>query len=504
MRAIPTISSFDFEVVLIDQYGNISNNQTCQSRFFRELIGNGVYLDMVQTPEIDSSVGSPNTETGRSNDEKQQHSVTLVPFFIGKYPVTQAQWQIVASFPKVNQDLDPDPSHFKGSNRPVEQVSWFEALEFCIRLSKITGREYRLPTEVEWEYACRAGTLTPFHFGDTLTTDLANYWGEDSRSKGRTNKGFMYKGSYGDGPGGIARKETTEVGSFGVANAFGLFDMHGNVGEWSSKHPSLPDLNESTINQIVSLHQEEKYQQPVRGGSWCSPPAACRSAFRLLLSPNNKEPSIGFRVVCSDLTNGYFNANPPKRRILVLVSSPADQQNLRQDKEVREITLALEHSQEQFDLQPRLAVRLDDLQNALLNLDPQVVHFSGHGAGSFGLALEDETGKARWIQTGPLANLFKRCAKRGLECVVLNACYSDVLAEAIAQDIQYVIGMNDAISNNAAISFVRGFYRALAAGYQYEDAYQEARGAIELEGIPEELIPVLKKKLHLSDTLIFV
>ncbi|MFM6369487.1 MAG: formylglycine-generating enzyme family protein, partial [Dolichospermum sp.] len=114
--------------------------------------------------------------------------VTIKPFCFGKYPITQAQWQAVAALPQVNQELKPNPSRFKGANRPVEQVSWHDAVEFCARLSNYTKRPYRLPSEAEWEYACRAGTTTPFHFGDTITTELANYDGNYT---------------YGDGPKGV-------------------------------------------------------------------------------------------------------------------------------------------------------------------------------------------------------------------------------------------------------------------------------------------------------------
>lgn len=130
--------------------------------------------------------------------------------------MTQAQWRAVAGLPKRQIDLNSDPSSFKGDNLPVEQVNWLEAVEFCDRLSQFTGRSYRLPSEAEWEYACRAATTTPFYFGETITTDLVNYNGNYT---------------YGSRPKGIYQEKTTVVGSF-PPNAFGLYDMHGNLYEW--------------------------------------------------------------------------------------------------------------------------------------------------------------------------------------------------------------------------------------------------------------------------------
>lgn len=199
-------------------------------------------------------------------------------------------------------------------------------------------------------------------------------------------------------------------------------------------------------------------------------------------------------------------ANPQSRSrktILVLASSPTNQARLRLDKEVREIDEGLLRSQhrEKFTLQQRWAVRLDDLRRALLDFNPQIVHFCGHGSGVDGLVLEDDAGLAQLVPTHALVNLFKRFAKRGLECVVLNACYSDVQAEELAEHIDYVVGMSRTIGDDAAIKFAVGFYDELGAGWSYEDAYHGGCDAIALQRIPEEHTPVfknIKKKSNLK------
>jgi formylglycine-generating enzyme required for sulfatase activity len=193
-----------------------------------------IKLDLVLIPGGTFIMGSPEDELGRWDDEGPQHEVHIRPFLMGRYPITQAQWKAIADRTdlKVNTDLEPDPSEFKGDDHPVEQVSWYEAVEFCDRLSRLTSHTYRLPTEAEWEYACRANTETPFHFGETITTDLANYCGEDDK-----NDPEEYPGHYGRGPKGVYRKTTTPVNHFHpLANAFGLCDMHGNVWEWCLDH----------------------------------------------------------------------------------------------------------------------------------------------------------------------------------------------------------------------------------------------------------------------------
>jgi formylglycine-generating enzyme required for sulfatase activity len=232
-------------------------------------------------------MGSLPEELEHQEDESPQHFVTVQPFFMGKYQVTQAQWRFVAQLPQVNRELEQDPSHFKGDNRPVESVSWEDAVEFCDRLSQYTGRTYRLPSEAEWEYACRAGTTTPFHFGQTITTDLANYDGEST---------------YGDGVEGVNRGETTEVGSFGVANNFGLYDMHGNLDEWclDDWHDNYKDAPTDGCAWFSSDDKlsDKSGRAVLRGGSWFNVPQSCRSACRVSNLRDNHDGNLGFRVVC--------------------------------------------------------------------------------------------------------------------------------------------------------------------------------------------------------------
>jgi formylglycine-generating enzyme required for sulfatase activity len=195
----------------------VINRTLKTAQYYVEDLGNGIGLDMLLIPGGSFMMGSPDNELERRKSESPQHRVNIPNFCMGKYPVTQAQWKAVAGLAKVNKDLDADPSKFKGANRPVEQVSWYDAVEFCQRLTAHTKRQYRLPSEAEWEYACRAGTTTPFHFGETITSEFTNY---------------RATSIYGRGVKGTYREETTPVGSFNAANNFGLYDMHGNVWEW--------------------------------------------------------------------------------------------------------------------------------------------------------------------------------------------------------------------------------------------------------------------------------
>ncbi|MDR1612643.1 MAG: formylglycine-generating enzyme family protein [Planctomycetota bacterium] len=233
-------------VPVVDLPGNVSE--------VVDLIGN-VSMGFASIPAGSFSMGSPASEQGRHNDEVQ-HQVTITkPFYLGIYEVTQEQWKAV---------MGSDPSHFKGDKKPVEQVSWDDAAEFCRKASQMTGQKFRLPTEAEWEYACRAGTATAYNTGDTLTKDKANF---------------------GSG-------ETRDVGSYSP-NAWWLYDMHGNVREWCSdwygNYPtgavSDPKGPENGIGRVL------------RGGSWNNNTEIFRSAFRYSSNPGTRNSSYGFRVV---------------------------------------------------------------------------------------------------------------------------------------------------------------------------------------------------------------
>jgi hypothetical protein len=180
-------------------------------------------------------------------------------------------------------------------------------------------------------------------------------------------------------------------------------------------------------------------------------------------------------------------------KILILAANPKNTDKLRLDEEIREIQAALEQAsyRDQFEVVTRWAVRVDDLQAILLNHPPQIIHFSGHGAGEHGLALENELGQMQLVSTDALAGLFKLLGNT-VECVVLNACYSEKQAEVIHQHINCVVGMNQAIGDKAAINFARGFYRALGAGKSYDVAFALGCNAIDLKKIPEASTPTIK------------
>ena len=229
------LQTFSFETVTVNARGEITPGQQREASYFREDLGDDVGLEMVQiAPRL----------------------------FMGKFLITQAQWRNVAAFEPVRLPLDSEPSEFPGDRLPVESVSAQECQEFCDRLSRHTGRTYRLPLETEWEYACRGGTTTAFHYGPVLPRQLANYG---------------------------CRSTTTAVGRF-PANSLGLYDMHGNVWEW---------CGQGGDRNLHRWSQPQYVRQPIRGGSWLNQARRCRSVYSLWFPARVKFSGLGLRVVCS-------------------------------------------------------------------------------------------------------------------------------------------------------------------------------------------------------------
>jgi len=303
---IPSTSkAFTFDVVKVDGTGKEIERKSSQVESLIYDFRNGITLDMVNIPAGEFMMGMPPAERqialdnylkyGRKKEDAEKdldwstppHKVTIKEaFWMGKFTVTNALWNaVMGTEPSKQFDVK-----FQGKNQPVVGVSWHDCNKFCKELSVLTGKEFRLPTEAEWEYACRANTTTPFHFGDTITPDLVNY-----------NSYF----SYGNAPKGEYRKKTVDVGSFS-SNAWGLYQMHGNVWEWcldewhdnySSKPESLKDNGSEPWGEIKVA---DNYSRSclVRGGSWVYGARECRSAFRSKTDARLQYLNNGFRVVC--------------------------------------------------------------------------------------------------------------------------------------------------------------------------------------------------------------
>ncbi|MDB9389517.1 SUMF1/EgtB/PvdO family nonheme iron enzyme [Microcystis aeruginosa] len=285
----------------VDKQGNIALSIIAENDLpatVIEELESGINLEMLEIPGGEFWMGSPEREDGSYPDERPPHRVKISPFLMGKYLVTQAPWRVVASMPKIERDLNPEPSYYKGySRRPVECISWYEAVEFCERLShwsqqKGKGYQYSLPSEAEWEYACRSvisyqlsviseelsqNPIYPlYHFGWKIDPALANY-------------------------GQTALARTTTVGRFQIANAFGLYDMHGNVFEWC-----LDDWHDhyegAPIDGRAWLNENNSQLKLLRGGSWVNDPGGCRCACRYRFNPDIRYGNFGLRVVASSRT----------------------------------------------------------------------------------------------------------------------------------------------------------------------------------------------------------
>ena len=230
----------------------------------------GAEMEMIYCPPGEFLMGSPESESGRRDDEVQ-HCVKLTKgFWLGKCPVTQAQWKSV---------MGSAPSHFKGNELPVETVSWHDCQDFIKKVNASKDCIVRLPTEAEWEYACRAGTATPYSWGCTLNGDRAN-------CDGCHPYGTSQKGTY--------AKETTPPGRYG-ANPWGFFDMHGNVWEWCS---DWLGRRRGTVDPIGPASGSSRIR---RGGSWFNGASDCRAAFCDYADPADKSDNTGFRLCCSVL-----------------------------------------------------------------------------------------------------------------------------------------------------------------------------------------------------------
>ena len=281
-----------------------------RTQVFHEELGGAERLTMVRIPAGSFLMGSAEQGPGRHANEGPLHTVSLAEFLIGQTPITQAQWRAVARWQerpgeRWGRELNPKLAKFQGEEarllagagemntdeRPVERVSWEDAIEFCSRLSQRTKRNYTLPSEAQWEYACRAGTSTAYCFGAIIYSDLANFRGTDA----------SHFSSPTPDPQPLYREQTTPVGMF-PANAWGLHDMHGNVLEWC-----MDSVRSSYEGGPYDGSAWEDPQAPKelrkrsRGGSWSMPPGFCRSAFR---SPPKADVAAGpyddtgFRVAC--------------------------------------------------------------------------------------------------------------------------------------------------------------------------------------------------------------
>jgi formylglycine-generating enzyme required for sulfatase activity/tRNA A-37 threonylcarbamoyl transferase component Bud32 len=264
---------FSFETAVIE-FGGIFGKklniirQTKEVEYYREELGNGVGLEMVAVPAGSFLMGAPVGDEVSIDSERPQHLVQVPGFYVGKYPVTQNQYLAVMGV------MGKNLAHFQGGELPVERMSWHDAQEFCAELSRMSGKTYRLPSEAEWEYACRAGTTTPFYFGEMIVSELANF-----------------DGNYG---------KTSPVGAYKVANDFGLYDMHGNVWEWCEdawhgNYQGAPTDGSAWVEKS----ENDNYYRLMRGGSWYDNPLICRSALRNWGAAVNRNYFVGFRVVVS-------------------------------------------------------------------------------------------------------------------------------------------------------------------------------------------------------------
>lgn len=279
--------TFEFQTIALAASGRVQKRNIGKAHYFVEKIKRGFTLEMVEIPSGSFQMGDPGSDgkdaMKASADETKDwlwgpvRSVTIPNFYMSKFPVTNAQWKRVVRLPKINWPLEHNPK-FPGDDVPVTYVRWMDAVEFCARLSEATGKHYRLPSEAEWEYACRAGTTTPFAFGETITPKIVNF--DKSYECDLSRQGLTY---------GCA----SPVGYYGVANAFGLYDTHGNVWEWCQD--SIHGNYDNAPSDGSAWVDEEHGGRICRGGCWSSKLTECRSTSRLFANEYESN-RMGFRI----------------------------------------------------------------------------------------------------------------------------------------------------------------------------------------------------------------
>jgi formylglycine-generating enzyme required for sulfatase activity len=270
MSSVANLTTFNFETVSVDGIGDTIDRQSGSAQCLTESLGEGTNLDLVLIPGGTFMMG----DARHHQDEQPIHQVALSAFYLGKYPITQVQYRSV---------MGDNLATSKGLDYPIEQISWDDAIEFCAKLSQLTGRTHTLPSESQWEYACRAGTDTAFYFGDTITPELANYNGD-----------YPYNGA----PVGENRGKATPVGMF-PPNAFGLYDMHGNVWEWcldsyQASYQGAPTDGSAWVDPSLL---DRDLKRVMRGGAWDYVARGCRSAVRCSLAPGIRVNGCGLRVM---------------------------------------------------------------------------------------------------------------------------------------------------------------------------------------------------------------
>jgi formylglycine-generating enzyme required for sulfatase activity len=264
------VTTIEFETPTLNEKGEVIARNHHTAEQFIEDLGSGINLEMILITAGVFQMGS--SRRAGNPDEQPQHLVTIKSFRMSKVLITQGQWKAMM--------IKLPPCRFKGDNLPVERISWEDAQRFCQRLSQKTGRHYQLPSETQWEYACRAGTSTPFSFGETLTVEVANFNGEHT---------------FREEPRGFYFHSTNEGGKF-PPNAFGIYDVHGNLWEWCADN-WLDDYRSSPRDNSSYQSKDNRYRV-ARGGSWHEPPELCRSAARLRVLQSDADEFTGFRVVC--------------------------------------------------------------------------------------------------------------------------------------------------------------------------------------------------------------